>query len=202
MKINKKSFKKYHKKYNKTRKNKRYLQNGGSTIYDAGEISKTDLTYKGLPFFRKVFFYSNPPTENEKRVIKAENKIVKILMKNPHPNIVNYFKVNRDFVDMEELNTTDIHIDEVGEIMKNVKDFLQGLGIAYIDWKIDNIGRGKDGKYKLFDFDASGIFDTDTNEWIIEPVHFWSYENALKRGFTQPKQIDDWSFDYKILHKI
>jgi hypothetical protein len=42
--------------------------------------------------------------------------------------------------------------------MSNVKDFLQGLGIMYVDWKLDNIGKSLiDGKYKLFDFDASGL---------------------------------------------
>jgi hypothetical protein len=35
--------------------------------------------------------------------------------------------------------------------MKNVKDFLQSLGIMYIDWKIDNIGVSNVGAYKLFD---------------------------------------------------
>ena len=40
--------------------------------------------------------------------------------------------------------------------MKKVKDFfLQNLGIIYIDWEQDNIGKGEDGNYKLFDFDGS-----------------------------------------------
>jgi len=46
--------------------------------------------------------------------------------------------------------------------MKKVKTFLQSLGIIYMDWKIDNVGRGKDGNYKLFDFDGSGIIDINT----------------------------------------
>ena len=184
-------------KYYKTRKNKIY---GGSSIYDDGIITKTSLTYRGIPFFRKIFYYSDPPTEQQKHVVLAENKIVKILMKNPYPNIVKYFTVNKKFVDMEELDTCCINIKKVKEIMRNVKDFLQSLGILYIDWKFDNIGRGVDGEYKLFDFDSSGIINLNNNEWIVKPVPFWSYRHAIENGFTEPKQIDDWSFEHNILN--
>jgi len=186
-----------YKKYKKTRKNK---INGGSSIYDDGLITKTSLTYKGVPFFRKIFYYSDPPTENQKHLVFAENKIVKILMKNPNPNIVKYFTVNKKFVDMEELDTNDININKVKQIMRSVKDFLQSLGIMYIDWKFDNIGRGKDGAYKLFDFDASGIINLNNNEWVVKPAPFWSYRNAIKNGFTEPKEIDDWAFEHNILN--
>jgi serine/threonine protein kinase len=83
--------------------------------------------------------------------------------------------------------------------MKKVKDFLQNLGIMYIDWKIDNIGKSKDGKYKLFDFDASGIVNLKTNKWTLEPAEFWSYKEATKNGKKTPQEIDDWSFDYNII---
>lgn len=200
--------KRTNKKYNKKSKKyklkkhtikKHHLIKGGSSIYYDGEITKTSLTYNGIPFFRKIFFYSKNPTENQKKIVLAEKSIVKLLMKNPHPNIATYFNVNVNFVDMEELDITNIMINnEIKEIMKNVKDFLQGLGIMYIDWKIDNIGKGQDGNYKLFDFDSSGLIDEDNN-WKIEPVHFWSYKNAIKNGCTKPKDIDDWSFNYNIL---
>ena len=83
--------------------------------------------------------------------------------------------------------------------MKKVKDYLQSLGIMYIDWKIDQIGISKDGKYKLFDFDVSGLIDLKTNEWIVEPLHFWSYNKAIDNGCTTPQEIDNFSFDYGIL---
>ena len=70
----------------------------------------------------------------------------------------------------------------------------------YIDWKFDNIGKGKDGNYKLFDFDASGIINlVNQNEWIVTPPNFWSFRNATKHNCETPKQKDDWSFEYNIL---
>jgi hypothetical protein len=113
-------------------------------------------------------------------------------MKNPHPNIVKFFKITDSFVDMEELNTKDVNIDEAIKVMKGVKVFLQRLGIAYIDWKIDNIGKDKHGIYKLFDFDCSGIFHK--NDWLIKPVEFFNYNKAIKNGYTTPKKIDNFSF--------
>ena len=83
--------------------------------------------------------------------------------------------------------------------MKKTKDFLQNLGIMYVDWKMDNIGISNNGEYKLFDFDASGIVDLKTNNWILKPLDYWSYNEAIKKGCVTPKQIDDWSFDYNML---
>ncbi len=127
-------------------------------------------------FFRKMFFYSDPPTPQQQQIVFAENEIVKILMENPHPNIVRYFNVNREYVDMELLTTENIELGQVVEVMEDVKRFLQSLGIMYIDWKLDNIGRDKKGTYKLFDFDASGI--ADKGKWIIEPPLYYSYKKA------------------------
>jgi len=71
------------------------------------------------------------------------------------------------------------------------------MGIIYIDWKIDNIGKSIDNQFKLFDFNASGVINPSTNEWIIKPVQtFWNYKHALKDGCKTPKEIDDWSFKY------
>lgn len=196
-KINK--FKKHKHKNNKSKKLK-----AGSTIYNDGDFIKTEDTYNGNQFFRKIFYYSKPPTEKQKQVVNAENRIVNILMEHPHPNIVTYYDVNKRYVDMEELhpiNIGDVNKSVLIETMTKVKDFLQKLGIMYIDWKIDNIGVSKDGKYKLFDFDSSGIVDLKTNKWILEPADFWSYREAKKNARVTPQQIDDWSFDYNILSK-
>ena len=131
---------------------------------------------------------------------------MKILIENPHPNIVTYFDVNDKYVDMEKVNikyisNESIESNEIIEPMKEVKKFLQNLGIMYIDWKLDNIGISDDGRYKLFDFDGSGLIDLETGKWILEPVLFYSYNEAIKNGFKTPKEIDNWSFDYNILHK-
>jgi serine/threonine protein kinase len=175
-------------KYNKS------IIKGGSKIYDNGNITDTKETYNGESFFRKMFYYSDPTTEKQNHLVHVEKSIVSILMENPHPNIVKFFKITNRFVDMEELNTKDVNIDEAIKVMKGVKDFLQRLGIAYIDWKIDNIGKDKDGIYKLFDFDVSGIFDKDKNNWLVKPVEFFNYNKAIKNGYTTPKDIDNFLF--------
>ena len=180
-------------KYNKS------IIKGGSYIYDDGNRIYTTETYNGEPFFRKKFYYSNPPTEQQKYIVYVEKSIINILMNNPHPNIVKFFNITDEFVDMEELNTEDVNIDDAIKVMKDVKDYLQQLGIAYIDWKIDNIGKDKYGIYKLFDFDVSGLFDK--NGWVIKPVQYFSYNKAIKNGCTTPKEIDDFSFRYFINDK-
>lgn len=173
---------------------------GGSIIFKDGTKIKTDETFNGKPFFRKVFYYSEPPRENQ--IIAAENeyKIVKILIENPFPNIVTFLNINKDYVEMEELDITSrLNKKELIDTMRKTKDFLQSLGIMYIDWKPDNIGISKDGTYKLFDFDVSGLIDLKTNEWIVKPLEYWSYNKAIENGFTTPKQIDDYSFEYGIV---
>jgi serine/threonine protein kinase len=196
------------KQKNKTRKI------GGSTIYDGSadriidQIKKTDDTYDGKPFFRKL--YPKKRKGNDTRHI--EKQIVEILMNNPHPNIVTFYDVNYRYLDMEELDSPhsntefyDNFKDETQIIIKvmiDVKDFLQKLGIMYIDWKFDNIAKGKDGNYKLFDFDASGIVDLHTNKWKVKPPpNYWSFMTAKKRHCNTPKEIDDWSFRYNILNE-
>jgi serine/threonine protein kinase len=169
-----------------------------SKIYNDGNISSMDETYNGEPFFRKMFYYSKTPTDKEIRLVNAEIRIVKLLMEHPHPNIVKYFDVNDKYVDMEILTSENIRKCKVVEPMRRVKNFLQSLGIMYIDWKLDNIGRTLDGQYKLFDFDVSGLVDTRTKHWIIEPVHYYSYNQSIKRGAKTPREIDDMAFQRKI----
>lgn len=132
-------------------------------------------------------------------------------MNNPHKNIVTFYDVNNRYLDMEELDSPhsntefyDNFKDEtsiIKKVMIEVKDFLQKLGIMYIDWKFDNIAKGKDGNYKLFDFDASGIVDSHTNRWKVKPPNYWSFVSAKKRHCNKPKEIDDWSFRYNILEE-
>jgi hypothetical protein len=88
---------------------------------------------------------------------------------------------------------------EIQELMENVKTFLQGLGIMYVDWKFDNLAKSVDGVYKLFDFDASGLVDLNSQQWIFEPQHYWNYNEALKSGCITPQEIDDWGYNYNII---
>ena len=182
-----------------------------STIYDmnSDSTSKTDETYDGLPFFRK---YGPPRTKNHAYSNKVERTIVKILMDHPHPNIVNYYDITDDYITMEQLCTEKSasccvgleptsydDLIEIQELMANVKTFLQGLGIMYVDWKFDNLAKSVDGTYKLFDFDASGLIDLNSQQWILEPQHYWNYNEALKNGCVTPQEIDDWGFNYNII---
>jgi len=182
-----------------------------STIYDmnSDSASKTDETYDGLPFFRK---YGPPRTRNHAYSNKVERTIVKILMDHPHPNIVNYYDVTDDYITMEQLCTEKsasccVGIEptsyddliEIQELMVKVKTYLQGLGIMYVDWKFDNLAKSVDGTYKLFDFDASGLVDLNSQQWILEPQHYWNYNEALKNGCVTPQAIDDWGFNYNII---
>jgi serine/threonine protein kinase len=203
-------------KNRKSKKNKKIYKKGGTTIYDmdTDAVEHPDITYNGFPYFRKL--YSKNPNEEQKYLKKVENAIVKILMEHPNPNIVKYYDTNDRYVDMEEVNTfksnpsffdepvmTSKEILEIQEVMGNVKDFLQGLGIMYIDWKFDNIGKSIiDGKYKLFDFDASGLIDLLTKKWKLKPNEkYWSYKQAIKNGSKTPKEIDDWSFHHNIIEE-
>ena len=181
-----------------------------STIYDpdTDSVKHVDETYNGKPFFRKNYGKPNMFLAYSK---KMEIAIVKILMEHLHPNIVHYYDINAKYADMEQVNTeksnplykqnmTREELNEIIEVMSKVKDFLQGLGIMYVDWKFDNLGKSVDGKYKLFDFDASGLIDLKTQQWKLEanPI-YWSYKEAIKNGAKTPKEIDDWSFNYNII---
>ena len=183
-----------------------------STIYNMNNDTTTtsDETYNGHLFFRKLggpyiskaHIYSN----------NVERTIIKILMEHSHPNIVNYYKLSDDYITMEQVNSeksnplykpmTNEEIIEIQQVMVKVKDFLQSLGIMYVDWKYDNLGKSADGTYKLFDFDASGLIDLASKEWIFKPQHYWSYNEAIKNGALTPKEIDDWSFNYNMIEEV
>ena len=182
-----------------------------STIYDmdSDSASKTDETIDGVPFFRK---YGPPRTKSHAYSKKVETSIIKILMTHPHPNIVNYYDITDDYITMEQVITQKSDPSYVGleptsyndlieiqHVMAKVKDHLQGLGIMYVDWKFDNLAKSEDGTYKLFDFDASGLVDLASQDWILKPQHYWNYNEALKNGCITPKEIDDWAFNYNII---
>ena len=182
-----------------------------STIYNMNNDTTTtsDETYNGRLFFRKL----GAPYNSKAHIYSnhVEKTIIKILMEHSHPNIVTYYELSDDYITMEQVNSeksnplykpmTNEEIIETQQVMAKVKDFLQDLGIMYIDWKFDNLGKSVDGTYKLFDFDASGLIDLASNEWILKPQHYWSYNEAIKNGALTPKEIDDWSFNYNMIEE-
>ena len=134
-------------------------------------------------------------------------------MEHPHPNVVRYYDINTQYADMEQVDTYKSNqlykavmrredLNEIIEVMSTVKDFLQALGIMYVDWKFDNMGKSVEEKYKLFDFDASGLIDLRTQQWKLQanPI-YWSYREAIKNGAQTPKEIDDWSFNHNIIEE-
>ena len=162
-------------------------------LYD---IEKDEIIPTKGPFFRKFFPLHNKYLERERQVIER-------LKMNPHPNIVSYYTVTDRYIDMELLTPLDKDsLTDILPVMERVKSFLQGIGIYYVDWKLDNLAKGSRG-YTLIDFDSSGIADNDYGNglnpivWTLEPTG-WSYQEAKKTCAT-PKEIDDWSFDYNLV---
>ena len=134
-------------------------------------------------------------------VATRERKIAEILKNNSHINIVDIYNVNDKYIDMEmvrvneDYDKTKLQID-----MKKAKEHLQSLGIIYFDWKPDNTGLGLDGNYKLFDFDASGIINLNTKEWIVKPAFaYWSYRMAENAGLTEPFEMDNYTFEIGLM---
>ena len=131
-------------------------------------------------FFRKLYSFR----ETEYRL--RERQLIEHLMNHPtyHPNIVKFYHVTERYVDMELLKPLDMKdpLTDLVSVMSQVKTFLQDMGIFYMDWKIDNVVKGKHG-YTLIDFDNSGI--AEKGIWKVEPSG-WSYQEA-KKNFTSPK---------------
>ena len=192
-----------HKRSNKRSNKRSAVKNGGSYIYDmdSGEYRTVD---DGQDFFRKNL----STTENN------EADIVDFLTKFPDytdNNIVKFYQVTTEYIDMEDLITqytdpdyartyieNDRERDKQIVAMRQAKDYLQSINIMYLDWKFDNIGRGKDANgqyiYKLFDFDASGIANQD-NQWLISPIYLQSYG---KDKTLPPKELDDLLFEREL----
>lgn len=158
------------------------------------QLSKTtiiDETFRGKCFFRK---YSG---------VNVEHAIYKILKENPHPNIVKVYRITDRYVDIEMLTPfickKDYDKQTLISSALETKKHMQKLGIMYIDWKPDNMGVGADGKYKLFDFDFSGITTSNRIKWLIHPRFYsWSYTQAFLNGIKDPKEVDDFAFDINL----
>ena len=109
-------------KKNKNKKNVWSLK-GGSIIFKDGKMIKTnETTLNGKPFFRKVFYYSKPPKENEIIAANNEYAIVQILIKNPFPNIVTFYDINKDKQTIKKIVYKYLEITNIlNEILNNYK---------------------------------------------------------------------------------
>jgi serine/threonine protein kinase len=179
-----------------SRRNKIYKRKtrrtGGSKQFRGTEVTNLAEKYRGKNFFRKY------------GASTVEHAIYEILKHNPNPNIVKVYRITDKYVDIELLSPiiSDKDYDKKTLISDAlvVKNYLQSLGIMYIDWKPDNMGIGADGKYKLYDFDLSGI--TDGKNWKKRPADYsWSYRQAIANGLTDPKEIDDFAFEINFIRE-
>lgn len=157
-----------------------------------GNIVNLNETKNGKPFFRK-------PTDDENELI-----IAKRIQKNPHPHIVKVYHVGDNYIDMELVNTnvSKKNCQEQITGLRSAKKHMQKNGIVYIDWKVDNTGRGDDGKIKVYDFNMSGLLRRKlwyfNNNWNRRPM-FTGYllKNAEAAGQINPIAADDWIFERK-----
>ena len=172
-----------------SRRNKKYKRKTGSSKqYRGTKVTNLDETFRGKNFFRKY----GPSI--------AEKSICKILKNNPHPNIVKVYRITDSYIDIELLTPIipdkDYDKNTLISAALLAKNHLQSLGVMYIDWKADNIGIDADGKYKLFDFDLSGITTSNGKQWEKRPSNLsWTYRQALVNGLKDPKEIDDFAFE-------
>ena len=162
----------------------------------------TIVPFKGN-VFRKLY-----STQSDRVLLYQlrEKKLIDYLQSYEHPNVVTFYQVTDRYVDMEYLDPLESQdtLKRIVPVMETVKTFLQGIGVIYMDWKLDNIAKGKHG-YTLFDFDCSGMVEKDDVhlldteiEWKVEPSG-WSYEQS-KRVCATPKEMDDWSFVYNLVN--
>ncbi len=162
-----------------------------SLVYQLdGEIVPISELYDGKPFFRKM------------TTSKAELEVVNMLfnINTVNKNIVKIYNVTSTYFDMELLETTYTLTNQILKQMAEVKDFLQSINIAYVDWKPDNIGIDAKGCPKLFDFDGCGICNNNisNNSWYITPFKGYAYIYASTKE-TDCKKIDDLCFKKYLL---
>ncbi len=166
---------------------KKSIQKTSLQLTSTGDIIPLNELFEGKPFFRKYFNYSLFDG------ISVENLIYRMLHMmgdRKHKNIVDVYRVTDEYVDMELVDYVK-NRKTLKKVMKDVKSFLQKNNIVYVDWKPDNIGVDQNGQLKLYDFDGSGIFNSD-GEWVFEAPDLYAKRNAPK-GYA-PKEIDDWTF--------
>lgn len=152
-----------------------------SSINYDGTFTNIDTTYYGKPIFRKWCGWKD-----------VELHVAKILKSNPHPNIVSIYTVEPWYIDMELLDKIENLSSHDIAKLEIAKDYLQSLGIYYIDWKIQNLGRDENGEIKIFDFNFSYLIKDET---IIRPFYYSKAEHFARMLFKKTyKDIDDLCF--------
>ena len=159
------------------------------------KYTKSRLTKNRQPFFRKISYKSKSGRPD--RGVQNEIQICSLLIKHRLPNVVNIYEVASDYIDMELLDVESVNYEEARCSMHKAKEQLESVGIMYMDWKLDNVGKNKEGIYKVFDFDVSGLIDLENpTEWLVSPLKYYSYKRATEEGAKTPIEIDNYAFTY------
>jgi serine/threonine protein kinase len=124
--------------------------------------------------FRKVLNAHDSSHNNELIIAKK-------LMEQPQMNVVKIYDVVQDddacYIDMELLDDTYVPFTKYMTDIHDAVSQLHNLGVVYIDIKSDNVGFSiVDQKYKLFDFDCSGIINPQyPMKWLRKPFEGCRY---------------------------
>lgn len=133
------------------------------------------------PIFRKMVDFDAKYEITLANLVKREQEI------NKCQNIVKIFETKDSYIDMEllDINFFDENDENCINKKNDIKEALKQLneiGIAYIDLREDNIGYSHTHKkWKLFDFDSSGLVDLKTKKWIIEPNNGFFFKQINKQ---------------------
>jgi serine/threonine protein kinase len=156
-------------------------------------IPNEETKYKGQNVFRKVL-------RPEQYSSKVEIEIAKCIMQNPCHNVVEIYDVVENgrewYIDMEELDVHCFGWEHCILDVINALTQMHALNIVYIDIKEDNVGFSrKDGVFKLFDFNCSGILNKDAkNTWLFQPYQEgFTYKSVMEYEKYLPSlgQLDD-----------
>ncbi len=132
-----------------------------------GHITFIDDPSIKVPFFRKYFQNVN------------EKAIVEILFKHQNHNLLRILRVENDYYDAELLDLFYEDMTNLHDDIKNNLAILHDYNIIYIDLKDDNVGYSHiDKKWKLFDFDCSGICSSDKETWIYSPNDSYNLQKS------------------------
>lgn len=164
-------------------------QKGGQPLslvmYANGSRQRIEGTYtvsgKNIPFFRKYFNGEIDGSANEQaivKLIKEQQDAGNFL------DLIRIFEITDDYYDAELLETYAQDETRLFPDIKHQLDRLHELHIVYIDIKQDNMGISSiDHKWKLFDFDSSGICNDAGQSWKMEaPFHIY-YKMAFNTYF-------------------
>lgn len=166
-----------------------------------GEFTYIPTPPNERPFFRKCLNRFEDYAQTELEIVERIQQT-----SFPTSNLVTIYNINREegYYDMELLDVTNIShtyttYSQYKQDIKTALNQLHALNIVYIDIKDDNIGYSHvDRRWKLFDFDVSGVVDTENPlQWKYPPVPFYNYKKAMrlikeqKIKLTYLQELDD-----------